>query len=260
MDLYIVANKEEISRLGYQVIMSVVENKNDVTLGLATGSSPEGIYELFRTHQPDMSHVTTVNLDEYIGLPKDHPQSYAHFMNEQLFKHLTFKANHIPDGMNTDQAAECARYDAILEANVPDLQLLGIGTNGHIAFNEPVTDFGLTTHVETLVEETIAANSRFFKTPEEVPTTAYTMGIKSIMEAKEILLIASGASKAEAIKAMLEGEITEAMPASILKQHPNVIAIIDQEAASLIDPALLQQAGGGCCGGHGGGCGGCGSH
>lgn len=260
MDLYIVSNKEEISRLAYQVIMSVVENKNEVTLGLATGSSPEGIYELFRQNKPDVSHVTTMNLDEYIGLPADHDQSYAYYMNEQLFKHLNFKETHIPNGMNPDQAGECARYDEIIEANPIDLQLLGIGTNGHIAFNEPVTDFELTTHVETLVEATIEANSRFFTSRDDVPTTAYTMGIKSIMQAKEILLIASGESKALAIKAMLEGEITEEMPASILKKHPNVIAIIDQEAASLIDPSLLEQAGGGCCGGHGGGCGGCGNH
>ena len=260
MDLYIVANKDEISRLSYQVIESVINNKNEVTLGLATGSSPEGIYELFRQNQPDVSHVTTVNLDEYIGLPADHPQSYAYFMNEQLFKHLNFKESHIPNGMNPDQEAECARYDAVLEANVPDLQLLGIGTNGHIAFNEPVTDFELTTHVETLVSDTIEANSRFFESRDEVPTTAYTMGIKSIMQAREILLIASGTNKAQAIKAMLEGDVTESMPASILRKHPNVIAIIDKDAASLIDPALLEQSGGGCCGGHGGGCGGCGSH
>lgn len=260
MDLYIVANKDEVSRLSYQVIESVIHNKNEVTLGLATGSSPEGIYALFRQNQPDVSHVTTVNLDEYIGLPADHPQSYAYFMNEQLFKHLNFKESHIPNGMNPDQGEECARYDAVLAANVPDLQLLGIGTNGHIAFNEPVTDFELTTHVETLVADTIEANSRFFDSIEEVPTTAYTMGIKSIMQAKEILLIASGTNKAEAIKAMLEGEITEEMPASILRKHPNVIVIVDEDAASLIDPALLEQSGGGCCGGHGGGCGCCGSH
>ena len=260
MDLYIVENKEEIARLGYQVIMSVVENKNEVTLGLSTGASPEGIYELFRQHKPDVSHVTVVNLDEYIGLPADHDQSYAYFMNEKLFKHLNFKETHIPNGMNEDQAAECARYDAILAENVPDLQLLGIGTNAHIAFNEPGTSFDLTTHAATLGTETIEANSRFFESLDDVPTTAYTMGIKTIMQAKEILLIASGESKAEAIKAMLEGKVTEEVPASILKKHPNTIAIIDKAAASLIDPALLEQNSGGCCGGSGGGCGGCGSH
>jgi len=260
MDLYIVANKEEIARLGYQVILSAINEKDDVTLGLATGSSPEGIYELFRENKPDVSHVKVVNLDEYIGLPADHDQSYAYFMKEKLFNHLNFKETHIPDGMNEDQVAECARYDAILAANVPDLQLLGIGTNGHIAFNEPGTSFELTTHVATLGAETIEANSRFFASRDDVPTTAYTMGIQSIMQAKEILLIASGESKAEAIKAMLEGEVTEEMPASILQKHPNIIVIIDKDAASLIDPVLLEQSGGGCCGGSGGGCGGCEEH
>ena len=248
MDLYIVANKEEIARLGYQVILSAINEKDEVTLGLATGSSPEGIYELFRRNRPDVSHVTTVNLDEYIGLPADHDQSYAYYMNDQLFKHLDFKATHIPNGMATDADAECARYDAILAQNPVDLQLLGIGTNGHIAFNEPVTDFELTTHVEQLVDDTIEANSRFFASRDEVPTTAFTMGIKSIMAAKEILLIASGESKAAAIKAMLEGEVTESMPASILQNHPNVVVIVDEEAASLIDPSLLEQTP--CCGGN----------
>ena len=248
MDLYIVANKEEIARLGYQVLLSAINEKDEVTLGLATGSSPEGIYELFRQNKPDVSHVTTVNLDEYIGLPADHDQSYAYFMNEQLFKHLDFKATHIPDGMNPDQEAECVRYDAILDANTPDLQLLGLGGNGHIAFNEPGASFEGTTHVETLAQDTIEANSRFFESADDVPTTAYTMGIKSIMQAKEILLIASGKGKAEAIKTMLEGPVTEEMPASILQTHPNVIVIIDEEAASLIDPALLEQTP--CCGGN----------
>jgi len=248
INLYIVANKEEISRLGYQVMLSAINEKDEVTLGLSTGSSPKGIYELFRRNRPDVSHVTTVNLDEYIGLPADHDQSYAYFMNDQLFKHLEFKVTHIPNGMATDYDAECARYDAVLAANPVDLQLLGIGKNGHIAFNEPVTDFNLTTHIENLVEETIGANSRFFASRDEVPTIAFTMGIKSITAAKEILLIASGVDKAEAVKAMLEGPVTEEMPASILQNHPNVIVIVDQDAASLIDPALIEQSP--CCGGN----------
>jgi len=253
MELYIVKNAEEVARLAYQVILSAINEKDEMTLGLATGSSPEGIYELFCRNKPDVSHVTTVNLDEYVGLPADHEQSYAYYMNEQLFKHLNFKATHIPNGMNLDQEAECARYDAIIAANGLDLQLLGIGTNGHIAFNEPVTDFELTTHVEELVEATIQANSRFFDSIDDVPRTSYTMGIKSIMGAKEVLLIASGTKKAQAIKAMLEGPVTEEMPASILQKHLHVIVIVDEEAASLIDPALLEQ--GSCCGGNCG-CGG----
>jgi len=252
MDLYIVANKEEIARLGYQVMLSAINEQDEVTLGLATGSSPEGIYELFRKNKPDVSHVTTVNLDEYIGLSADHDQSYAYFMNDQLFKHLDFKATHIPNGMATDADAECARYDAVLAANPVDLQLLGIGTNGHIAFNEPGSSFEWTTHVEGLTQETIDVNSRFFDSVEDVPTTAFTMGIKSIMAAKEILLIASGASKATAVKAMLEGPVTEDCPASILQTHPNVIVIVDEDAASLIDPSLIGEKV--CCGSGNCGC------
>jgi len=249
MSLYVVADKEELARLAYHMMLGVISSKDEVTLGLATGSSPEHIYELFRQNKPDVSHVTTVNLDEYIGLPADHEQSYAYFMKTQLFDHLEFKETHIPDGMNEDSEAECARYDAILAANVPDLQLLGIGTNGHIAFNEPVTDFELTTHVEALVPETIEANSRFFDSPDEVPTTAYTMGIKSIMEAKKILLIASGTGKAVAIKAMVEGPVTEEVPASILQRHPDVTILVDQEAASLLEAVKNS-----CCGGTGDNC------
>ena len=252
MDLYIVANKEEIARLGYQVILSALNEADAVTLGLATGSSPEGIYELFRRNRPDVSHVTTVNLDEYIGLSADHEQSYAYYMNDQLFKHLAFKENHIPDGMNPDQNAECARYDAIIAANVPDLQLLGIGSNGHIAFNEPGASFEWTTHVCELLPDTIEANSRFFESATDVPTSSYTMGIKSIMAAKEILLIASGIDKAAAIKAMLEGPVTEDCPASILQNHPNVIVIVDEEAASLIEPSLIGEKV--CCGSGNCGC------
>jgi len=265
MSLYVVSDKEELTKLAYHMILGVIHSKKEVTLGLATGSSPEGIYEMFRKSRPDVSHVTTVNLDEYIGLPADHEQSYAYFMKTQLFDHLNFKETHIPDGMNPDHEAECARYDAILAANVPDLQLLGIGNNGHIAFNEPVTDFELRTHVEELTQDTIDANSRFFETPDEVPTSAYTMGIKSIMEAEQILLIAMGTSKAEAIKAMVEGPVTEAMPASILKNHPNVTVLVDREAASLLEAVQNSSGGcgGGCCGDHHGSdnhsSGGCGS-
>ena len=254
MDLYIVANKEELSRLAYQVMLSKINEKDAVTLGLATGSSPVGIYELFRQNKPDVSHVTTVNLDEYIGLAPNHEQSYAHFMNEQLFAHLDFKASYLPDGTTEDPHDACIAYDTVLAENPIDLQLLGIGTNGHIAFNEPGSSFDETTHVVKLADATIEANSRFFDSKEDVPTTAVTMGIKSIMRAGEILLIASGENKADAIKAMLEQDMTEDMPASVLQNHPNVIIIIDEAAASKIDPALLQQGGGccggGCCGGH----------
>ena len=234
MKVQIVKNKEELAEAAYQIMLDVIGSKDEVSLGLATGSSPEGIYEIFRREKPDVSHVTTVNLDEYVGLSADHDQSYAYFMNEHLFKHLKFKATHLPNGLSTDQVAECARYDEILAANTPDLQLLGIGTNGHIAFNEPGTSFDLTTNVAKLAPETVEANSRYFETPADVPTHAFSMGIKSIMQAKKILLIASGVGKAGAIKGMIEGPVTNEVPASILQTHPDVTVIIDEEAASLL--------------------------
>ena len=234
MKVQIVKNKEELAETAYEVLLDVINSKKEVSLGLATGSSPEGIYEIFRREKPDVAHVTTVNLDEYIGLSADHDQSYAYYMNEQLFNHLKFKATYLPDGMSTDHAAECARYDKILEANTPDLQLLGIGTNGHIAFNEPGSSFDLTTNVAELAPATVEANSRYFETPADVPTHAFTMGIKSIMQAKKILLIASGVGKAEAIKGTIEGPVTNEVPASVLQTHPDVTVIIDEEAASLL--------------------------
>ncbi|MCL2559318.1 MAG: glucosamine-6-phosphate deaminase [Turicibacter sp.] len=234
MKLHIVKTKDELAQKAYDVLIDVIKSSDEVTLGLATGSSPEGIYEIFRAEKPDVSHVTTVNLDEYVGLAADHDQSYAYFMDQHLFNHLPFKATHLPNGLATDQAAECARYDEILAANTPDLQLLGIGTNGHIAFNEPGTSFELTTNVAELAPETVEANSRYFDSPADVPTHAFSMGIKSIMQAKKILLIASGEGKAEAIKGMIEGPVTNEMPASILQNHPDVTVIVDAEAGSLL--------------------------
>ena len=234
MKLQVVKDKQALAEMAYQVLVDVIHSKDEVTLGLATGSSPEGIYEIFRKNKPDVSHVTTVNLDEYIGLSADHDQSYAYFMNHHLFSHLKFKQTFLPDGMNPDYAAECTRYDEILATHTPDIQLLGIGTNGHIAFNEPGTSFDLTTNVAELAEATVEANSRYFETLADVPKQAFSMGIKSIMQAKKILLIASGANKAEAIKGMIEGAVTNKLPASILQTHPNVTVIIDKDAASLL--------------------------
>ena len=235
MDVYIVQNKKEISKLAYEFMLKAINEKDEAVLGLATGSSPEGIYEMFRENKPDVSHVITVNLDEYIGLPAQHSQSYAYFMKNNLFNHLNFKATHLPNGMVTDYVAECERYDQILTDNIPDLQLLGIGGNGHIAFNEPGSAFDLTTHVSELTQETITANKRFFESESDVPSKAITMGIKTIMRAKQILLIASGAHKAEAIKEMIEGnDVRNEFPASILRTHSDVMVIIDQEAASLL--------------------------
>ena len=234
MKLQIVKNKEELAEKAYQIILDTITSKDEITLGLATGSSPEGIYEMFRKNKPDVSHVTTINLDEYIGLPPDHEQSYAYYMNEHLFKHLNFRATHLPNGLNLDREAECKRYDEVLKDHPLDLQLLGIGTNGHIAFNEPETSFELTTNVAVLTDETVEANSRYFATIDDVPTHAFSMGIKSIMQAKKILLIANGVGKAQAIKEMIEGPVTHALPASVLQTHLDVTVIIDEAAASLL--------------------------
>ena len=158
-------------------------------------------------------------------------------MNHHLFNHLNFKQTFLPNGMNPDYEAECRRYDKILAENMPDLQLLGIGTNGHIAFNEPGTAFNLTTNVAELAGATVEANSHYFKTPADVPTHAFSMGIKSIMQAQKILLIASGANKAQAIKEMIEASVTNESPVSILQTHPDVTVIIDEEAATLLSSA-----------------------
>jgi len=235
MKLILAKNNNDIAEKAYDIIENVIKSKEDVTLGLATGSSPEGIYELFREKKPNTQHVTTVNLDEYLGLDENHPKSYRQFMNEQLFNHLPFKKTYVPNGAHPISGEQAAKeYDEILKKHPVDLQLLGIGENGHIAFNEPGASFEAGTNVTDLTESTINANSRYFKTKCEVPTQAVTMGIASILKAKEILLIASGEKKAQAIKELLELAPTEDMPATALKNHPNVTIVIDEEAASLL--------------------------
>ena len=235
MKLYLAGDAAGIAQKAYQILEEAINSKEEVTLGLATGSSPEGIYELFRQNKPNTSHVTTVNLDEYLGLEGTHPKSYRYFMNEQLFDHLSFKETYVPNGVHPVSGEESAKeYDGILEKYPVDLQLLGIGENGHIAFNEPGSSFLAGTNVTDLTESTINANSRYFKTKEEVPTKAITMGIASILKAKQILLIASGVKKAQAIKDLLELEPTESMPATALKNHSNVIIVVDEAAASLL--------------------------
>jgi len=246
MKLVMATDAKEIAQKAYKIMEDVINSKQQVTLGLATGSSPEGIYELFRKNKPNTEHVTTVNLDEYLGLEGDHPKSYRYFMNEQLFDHLPFKETHVPNGAHPVSGEAAAKeYDEILEKNPVDLQLLGIGENGHIAFNEPGASFESGTNVTDLTESTINANSRYFETKEEVPTQAVTMGIASILKAKQILLIASGRNKAQAIKELLEMKPTEDMPATALKNHSNVTIVVDEEAASLLNDeqkAMFQPA------------------
>lgn len=184
----------------------------------------------------DYSGIRTANLDEYKGLPKTHDQSYAYFMRKNLFDGLGIapESTNIENGMAEDAAAECARYDALLEALPRDIQLLGLGSNGHIAFNEPGTPFGSGTHVVTLAESTVKDNARLFKDISEVPRQAFTMGIRQIMQAKKVLILASGANKAEAVCKMVKGDVTESVPASVLQLHPDCVLIADEAAAKLL--------------------------
>ena len=211
--------------------------KPDCVLGLATGSSPEGIYkcliEDYRNKRIDFSEVKTLNLDEYCGLAPENEQSYRYFMEKHLFAHVNLQKEniHIPDGMAADAEKECARYEALVaEMGGADLQLLGIGHNGHIAFNEPGSAFIKETHVVELTERTREANKRFFNSIDEVPGYAFTMGIGSILKAKKILLIASGKDKADAVKKAFFGPVTPEVPASILQFHKDVTLVVDEDA------------------------------
>ena len=230
----------DMSRKAARIIAAQVQLKPHSALGLATGSTPIGTYkELIRFHRDkelDFSKVITVNLDEYYGLSPEHEQSYRYFMQHNFFDHINISPEntHVPDGLTRDVAKTCAEYDSIVASlGGTDIQLLGIGDNGHIAFNEPHTYFFAQTHLVDLNEETIKANARFFESEVEVPRQAITMGMRSILSAKRILLLASGSKKAEAIAQMINGPIDPQLPASILQVHPNVMVIADEEALAL---------------------------
>lgn len=201
-------------------------------LGLATGSTPITLYQEIVKSDLDFSDMISINLDEYVGLPVDNDQSYDYFMREHLFNAKPFNQNFLPNGLAEDLDAEVKRYDAVIENHPIDVQVLGIGRNGHIGFNEPGTSFDITTHVVDLAQDTIEANSRFFDSIEDVPKQAISMGIASIMKSKTILLLAFGEGKADALAQMVNGPVTENLPASILQNHPDVIVIADQAAAS----------------------------
>ena len=229
----------EMSKKAAQIIAAQIVLKPNSVLGFATGSSPVGTYkELAKKNQEgeiDFSEITTVNLDEYKGLPQEHEQSYIKFMNDNLFDHVNIdKANtYLPNGMAECPKEECARYDALIESlGGIDLQLLGIGHNGHIGFNEPSDHFENGTHCVTLTERTIEANKRFFVSEDEVPRKAYTMGIGTIMAAKKIVVVVSGEDKADAVKKCVEGAITPEVQGSILQLHPDVTIICDEAAYS----------------------------
>ena len=230
MKILQVKDQQAGGRAGYDVFAEAVKNGAHV-FGLATGSTPISIYDELKASDLDFSDKISINLDEYKGLPGTHEQSYRYFMNEHLFNAKPFKESYVPDGM-ADAETETERYEGIIDANPIDLQILGLGQNGHIGFNEPGTPFDSLTHEVTLTESTIEANARFFEHEDEVPRYAYSMGIGSIMKAKEILLVAYGAAKADAVAAMIEGPVTEDMPASILQKHANVTVIIDEAAGA----------------------------
>ena len=235
MKVIVAKDYNEISKKAAQIIAAQITLKPNSVLGFATGSSPVGTYqELAKKNQAgkiDFSEITTVNLDEYRGLPQEHEQSYIKFMNENLFDHVNIdKANtYLPNGMAECPEEECARYDALIESlGGIDLQLLGIGHNGHIGFNEPSDHFENGTHCVTLTERTIEANKRFFASADEVPRQAYTMGIGTIMAAKKIVVVVSGEDKADAVKKCVEGVITPEVQGSILQLHPDITVIYSE--------------------------------
>lgn len=234
-------NYEEMSQEACKRVINAIQQKKDLVLGLATGSTPEGMYECLiknnKKGKVSFKDVITFNLDEYIGLESDHPNSYHYFMHENFFKHIdiSLENTHLPRGVAKDFEEECERYEQLIESvGGIDLQILGLGTNGHIAFNEPGSNFNSPTSVVDLAQETIDANSRFFDSIEDVPTKAVSMGIGSIMKAREIILLVSGDSKAKALAKTINGEVTEDIPSSILQKHPNVTVIADVEALSLV--------------------------
>lgn len=228
---------EEVSLEAAKIFAEVIKEKPDGVLGLATGSTPLGMYRelvrLFQAGELDFSRMTTVNLDEYYPLAPDHPQSYRYFMNENLFNHINVDKSrtHVPDGMASDPEAACKAYDMMIERlGGIDIQLLGIGENGHIAFNEPADELVAGTHITDLTESTIRANSRFFESEADVPRRAMTMGMGSILRARKIVLIACGKNKHEAVAALLNDRVTPHVPATLLKLHPDVTVICDKEA------------------------------
>lgn len=239
MKIIITKNYEEMSDKAFDVMKEVVVNKPDAVLGLATGTTPIGLYKRMIDDckkGTSYKNIKTVNLDEYKGLDYSSDQSYVYFMRDNLFDHIDIdlKNTNIENGKVDDADKECARYNALLENMQQDIQLLGLGSNGHIAFNEPGTKFGSLTHVVDLTESTIKDNSRLFKDISEVPRQAFTQGLRNIMNAKKILILASGANKAKAVYGMVKGEVTEALPASVLQLHPDCTLIVDEAAAALL--------------------------
>lgn len=241
MRIYKAKDYEDMSRKAANIISAQVIMKPDCVLGLATGSTPIGLYkqlvEWFEKGDLDFSKVQTVNLDEYKGLNRENDQSYYYFMHDNLFDHINIpeENTHLPNGMEMDSEKECARYTKLIQSmGGVDLQLLGIGHNGHIGFNEPSESFDKEVHCVNLTQSTIEANKRFFTSADDVPKQAYTMGIKTIMQAKKILIVANGEGKADIVRDAFFGPITPQVPASVLQLHNDVTLVADEAALSKV--------------------------
>ena len=239
MQIHVLKNAEKCGQACVALVIAQLLKKPDAILGLPTGSTPIPTYqtliEAYKQGLVDFSHASSFNLDEYVGLEKTHPCSYYSFMHEQLFDHVNFKSSHLPNGNAANLAEEGANYDAaIAKAGGIDLQILGVGVNGHIGFNEPDSCFTYACHPLALTQSTIDANKGYFSSEAEMPKKAITLGIGGIMNAKQIVLVATGKSKAEAIQAAVHGDITPQWPISILRSHPNVIFLLDEAAAALL--------------------------
>src|SRR5216110_2532148 len=239
MEVVITKNYDEMSKLAAQMVAELLNTKPNAVLGMATGSTPLGLYqELVRRHQRgqlDFSRVTTFNLDEYVGLPSNHPQSYAYFMQENFFQHVNVQPQNInvPSGTTSNYPAFCDWYEKrSAETGGIDLQILGIGTDGHIAFNEPTSSLSSRTRLKTLSKQTIDDNARFFERREDVPVYAITMGVGTILDARSLILVASGKGKSKAISQAVEGPVTSMVTASAIQMHRDAIVIVDEEAAA----------------------------
>lgn len=241
MRIYVTEDYSAMSRRVANILSAQVILKPDCVLGLATGSTPVGAYkqlvEWYKKGDLDFSQVRSINLDEYVGLAPTHDQSYRYFMQSNLFDHVNIvpENTNVPNGLAADAAEECRRYNEVIHALGPiDIQLLGMGHNGHIGFNEPADVFERETHVVDLTDTTIQANARFFASADEVPRQAMTMGVQTIMQAKKVLVAVSGKDKAEIVKKAFTGPVTPQVPASILQMHPDVILVGDKDALSLL--------------------------
>ncbi|MGB4610258.1 MAG: glucosamine-6-phosphate deaminase [Saccharofermentanales bacterium] len=234
-------NYDEMSAYAAEIVKEVINSTKKPVLGLATGSTPIGLYnkliEMNKNNEVDFSQVTSINLDEYVGLAADHPQSYSYFMNKYLFRHINIDKNNtfVPNGLADDLEQECKLYDQRLrDLGYADIQILGIGQNGHIGFNEPGAKLNTNTNITNLTPKTIKDNSRFFDSLEEVPKQGITLGLEGIFKAKKIVLVANGFNKSEVCKSFADEYIDTQVPASLLKLHKDIVVCLDKEAASLL--------------------------